>query len=683
MKNSIVLWGSLGLASVLMADSSVYELGRVEINEKSDISKNPSLEIVTQETIRETEAKSVVDALQSVPGIYTDYAGARGETKVRLRGFSSTRVPLYIDGIPIYVPYDHNIDLGRFKTYDIGEIDVSKGYVSPMYGANTMGGAINLVTRRPTKEFEGEVGAGIFSGKGQEQYLTLGTKQELFYGLISASNVQRDYYKLSGDYEEAGHQQGKKRSNSESKDQKVNLKVGYTPNDTDEYSFNYIVQRGEKEQPWFAMERRKNSDGSWKDGSGMYNRNWDWADWDKTSYYLITKTAIKEHYLKTRWYYDTFYNKIFFRGTPGSPTQNIITETSEYDDNTFGGMVEGDLQLAKGHLLKLFVSQKYDNHKDKNYVDSSNTRYADLKDEGKTTSLGAEYSWLMSDQWTWTLGGSYDKNEVTKAEYRNSAGTQILGEFPKYETNAFNPQTILSYKAKEGLTFYGSISKKSNMPTLKDRYSSKFGDYVLNPGLDSERSTTYELGSNWAVNENHYAKTALFLTKTKDYIASYSGVPNSDSTLGCVGANCKQMQNFDQEEHKGVELTLDSYWSDQFKSTLSYVYIDASIEDSQTKDAKYTTDTPDHTLYASVTYSPFYSINITPVVRYESERYLSVDGSDKSTPHTLVDLRVAYRPVKSFEVAAGVKNMFDKNYYISYGYPQEGRNYYLNVRYSF
>ncbi|DAB37169.1 MAG TPA: hypothetical protein CFH80_01005 [Sulfurospirillum cavolei] len=672
MKKQMCLGAMLSLVASSMLLAETFELGKIEVTSEKDISANPSVEVVTSETIKETDAKTVVDALQSTPGVYADYAGARGESKVRVRGFSSNRVPIYVDGIPIYVPYDHNIDLGRFKTYDIGEIDVSKGYVSPMYGANTMGGAINLITKQPTKELEGEVGVGAFSGDGYEEYATMGTKQELYYGLISVSNVSRDYYKISSDYDPAGHQDGHKRSNSESGDKKLNLKVGYTPNSTDEYSFNYIVQRGDKEQPWYASAQGST-------GGGVYNRNWDWKDWDKTSYYIITKTAIGEHFLKTRWYYDEFYNKILFKGTPQTSAQNTVTEISEYDDNTFGGIIEGDIKIADNHLLKLSVSQKYDNHKDI----SSKSSGADLKDESKTLSLGAEYSWQMSDKLTWTLGGSYDKNEVTKAEYRNNAGTRIAGEFPKYDSDAFNPQTILSYQATKDLMFYGSVSQKSNMPTLKDRYSSRFGDYILNPDLDAEQSTTYEIGTDWAFVEDQHAKVALFYTKTKDYIASVSGLTNTNPALGCTGTNCSQMQNFDQEEHKGAEVSLNSQWNEQLRSTLSYTYIDATIEDSKTANAKYTTDTPKHSYYASLTYSPIHSVDITPIVRHEGKRYSNVSGSEESSSYTVADIRVAYRPIKDLELAVGIKNLFDEYYYYNNGYAQEGRNYYANARYSF
>ena len=32
---------------------------------------------------------------------------------------------------------------------------------------------------------------------------------------------------------------------------------------------------------------------------------------------------------------------------------------------------------------------------------------------------------------------------------------------------------------------------------------------------------------------------------------------------------------------------------------------------------------------------------------------------------------------------AGIKNLFDRNYYYTAGYPEAGRNWYLNLRYRF
>lgn len=42
-----------------------------------------------------------------------------------------------------------------------------------------------------------------------------------------------------------------------------------------------------------------------------------------------------------------------------------------------------------------------------------------------------------------------------------------------------------------------------------------------------------------------------------------------------------------------------------------------------------------------------------------------------------------YDVTKHFSVEAGVSNLFDKNYYYHAGYPEEGRVYFSNLKYSF
>ena len=91
-------------------------------------------------------------ALRILPSLIISKSGSRNESTVYLRGFDIRSVPVFMDGIPVYVPYDGYVDLDRFITYDLARIDVSKGFSSMTYGANTIGGAINLIGMKPTHE---------------------------------------------------------------------------------------------------------------------------------------------------------------------------------------------------------------------------------------------------------------------------------------------------------------------------------------------------------------------------------------------------------------------------------------------------------------------------------------------------------------------------------------------------
>ena len=671
--NRVVI-GSLAAAVCLYAQTSVYELGKIEVTDSLDISQNKTSQTVTEETIKETESKTVVEALQTLPGISVLKIGKKNLTEVRLRGFDNRRIPIFIDGIPVYVPYNRETDLGRYTTYDISEISVSKGYVSPMYGPNTLGGAVNVITRKPQRELEGEVGVGVFSGDGHEEFATIGTNQGSFYGLLSISNYQRDYFELSDDFVPAGQEDGGKRENSDSKDFKLNLKVGYTPNDTDEYSFNYIMQRAEKGNPYYASDYRGGDEGS---RFGWRNRNWRWPDWDKTSYYFITKTAFGEHTLKTRLFYDEFYNEIVDYGfLPASKGSTVMNWSSKYDDHSIGANAQFDYKINDSQVLKIALFQKNDYHKDI----SSDNPGMDIKVEGQTQSVGLEHSWKVNDKATWVVGLSYDRNEITKAQYRDET-TGTIGEWGHHETDMVSPQTALYYQLSEETMVYGALGKRSNMPSMSDRYSSGFGDDIPNPNLEAEESMNYEIGVEHTLDNTHLFRSALFFTQTDDYIAR---VENVTPVPGICDADCSQYQNIGQEEHIGVEFSVDSYWNDSLSTNLAYTFIDSDLKKSELPGAKYITGLPEHTLSARVAYSPLPKLTVMPSLRYESERYVDVMVSDPQTDSFVsVDLKVTYQATKELQIAAGVNNVFDEFYYFTEGHPEEGRNYYATVRYQF
>jgi iron complex outermembrane receptor protein len=66
----------------------------------------------------------VATAIDYLPGVVIDHiSSGRNEAGIRVRGFTSRgQVPLYLDGIPVSVPYDGTVDFNRFLTSDIAEI---------------------------------------------------------------------------------------------------------------------------------------------------------------------------------------------------------------------------------------------------------------------------------------------------------------------------------------------------------------------------------------------------------------------------------------------------------------------------------------------------------------------------------------------------------------------------------
>ncbi len=119
---------------------------------------------VTQDDMRQFARNTLDSAVALASGTSISEVGARNETNVWIRGFDRWRVPLYQDGIPIYLPVDDRIDFGRFTTMDIGELQIAKGYASVIDGPGAMGGEINLVSRVVSQPLEAEARGGVDPG---------------------------------------------------------------------------------------------------------------------------------------------------------------------------------------------------------------------------------------------------------------------------------------------------------------------------------------------------------------------------------------------------------------------------------------------------------------------------------------------------------------------------------------
>ena len=203
MKRQIHKW-VLGGVSVLVAGGAgaaqgVFELGTVEVVGSPLPSPDPAESVVKVEDLRRFNRDTLGAAVVLTPGMNLS-RNSRNEDIVYLRGFDVRQVPLFIDGIPAYVPYDGYVDFGRFTTFDLAEIRVAKGAASLLYGPNTLGGAINLVSRKPKNSLEGDLKAGVGGGGLQTYAVNVGSNQGLWYFQLGATYSDRKWYPLSSDY---------------------------------------------------------------------------------------------------------------------------------------------------------------------------------------------------------------------------------------------------------------------------------------------------------------------------------------------------------------------------------------------------------------------------------------------------------------------------------------------------
>jgi iron complex outermembrane receptor protein len=138
--------------------------------EESLINVPISVTAVTGDAMQLANKRTVGDIAAAVPGLNINSDGIN-RAFVSIRGIGTALqagvqpgVGLFQDGI--YQPYTSFVNN---PTLDVARIEVLRGPQGTLYGKNTLGGAINVITREPTATLEGSVYAtGSFEDDGLE-----------------------------------------------------------------------------------------------------------------------------------------------------------------------------------------------------------------------------------------------------------------------------------------------------------------------------------------------------------------------------------------------------------------------------------------------------------------------------------------------------------------------------------
>jgi iron complex outermembrane receptor protein len=684
------------------ADSGIFTLGQITVTGARDNQESPvGTAVLDREQLWDFSKDGVAEALSLIPGVASTLVsgpGRRNESGISLRGFDGTRVLLTMDGIRLFLPADNRIDYGRFLTPDLAEIQVSKGYVSVVNGPDGMGGAINLVTRKPVKAFEGELRYSALLGRsgqhdGDVWYANLGGKQEKFYWQASFQQRDIDGWRLSGDYRPEldpaapNYQAGGVRNFSDSEDWRGNLKFGFTPNATDEYSLNYVKQSGEKHR---AAPVRGNDD---VQGSGANIRVWDWPEWDTTSLYFLSNTQLDaKTYLKTRAYYNTFDNTLsFYTTAPGGGNRyGTLTNDSVYDDNARGFSVELGTEHFAQQTLKTSVHYRRDEHVEWNTNRGNAAATNNNPPEPKQSNVESIWSVALEDTWHVTpefdlIGGiSYDRRSPKKAE---DFTANAMVHYPTADKSATNYQAAAIWRYRPGGKAHFAVSDRTRFPTIAERYSTRFGNASSNANLDPERATNIELGIEDNLAPGVRGSAAIFHSKVKDYIQT---VPVDLNGNGVLENNENQNQNVGTAKIKGLELGIAASVLPTLEVGGNYSWIDTDITapPGTTTPYRYLA-TPKNKGFIYARWTPTNKWSIVPSYEVADKRWSNQVGgvpgptTVKTGSYELLNLKVEYRIVRDWTVAFAANNLLDKNYELSAGYPSQGRNFLLSTRYQF
>lgn len=149
---SVFLWPVISVASATVA-GALETIVVTGTRQETPLLETPvATEVIDGERLRAIGAENAAEALATHPGVQLERSF--NGTTVQLQGLSASRVLVLIDGQRQTGKVGEAIDLSRIAAERIERIEIVKGAASALYGADAVGGVINVITKRAKRGVE-------------------------------------------------------------------------------------------------------------------------------------------------------------------------------------------------------------------------------------------------------------------------------------------------------------------------------------------------------------------------------------------------------------------------------------------------------------------------------------------------------------------------------------------------
>lgn len=107
--------------------------------------------LITADDIKKSDATNIQDLLtEELPGLEFGYAMSQ-ETSLNMSGFGGNAILFLVDGERLAGETMDNVDYNRLNIENVGQVEIVKGASSALYGANAVGGVVNLISRESSE----------------------------------------------------------------------------------------------------------------------------------------------------------------------------------------------------------------------------------------------------------------------------------------------------------------------------------------------------------------------------------------------------------------------------------------------------------------------------------------------------------------------------------------------------
>ncbi len=705
---------------------------------EQELKQAPGVSIITAEDIQKRPpVNDISDIVRKMPGVNltgNSASGSRGNNRqIDLRGMGPENTLILIDGKPVTsrnaVRYtrsgerDTRGDSNWVPAEQVERIEVLRGPAAARYGSGSMGGVVNIITKRPTNEFHGSLTAFTNLPEDDAEGMTKRTNFSLsgplteslsfrVYGNLNKTDADDSDINLGHTDVAAGSSLAAGREGVRNKD--INGLLSWALDERQTLDFEAGFSR---QGNIYAGDVGTGATDSQVPGSiisslighetnTLYRQSYSvthHGDWD------FGTSRVTAQYENTR-------NNRFLEGQTGSVDGDISADadksTSTYDSYLIDGQLDIPLELAVQQVLTLGAEwnrQELDDPSTLNRAIGSGWSALPNSDAGsRSTRMDATLMAVYAE----------DNIELTR-DWILTPGLR-LDHHDQFGSN-WSPSLNTSYKLTEEVTLKGGIARAFKAPNLYQSnpnylYRSNGngcaagtqasgGCYVLgNANLDPETSINKELGISF-VRDGWSAGITYFRNDYDNKIVSSNVVTGTVINPGNPSqfAGILQWDNASDAVVKGWEGNIGIPLLGVAGEILSWNTNFTYMQDNKDGDGNPLSVVPEYTVNTMLDWQVNPQLSLSLTGTYYGKQEPRVINPTRDTivtaenellerdPYHIWGVGGTYRVNDNLSFGAGINNMFDKRLYregagTSAGantYNEPGRSFYASVTTSF
>ncbi len=507
---------------------------------------------ISGDALQRQQAYSVREVAQFTPGLNINSDGV-GRAFVSIRGVGTTLIDTVQPGVGIFIDgiYQPNTSYLNSPLVDVERVEVLRGPQGTLFGNNTLGGAINVITRQPSDSYTFR-GNAVLAGPDDFRALSASASGPIVEGLLQA-RVGVAYTERDGFQENtlAGGDLNPLTQES------ANATIRFTPTEWATFTVNanwdrvrgantpYIGSPGPGEVVFDGPTNQNNRARITYEGINLR------GDFDADSLNTTITAVLAYNEREQRASNDGDFGPVDFLRTSG--TNELETTTGELRfDTTWNDRVSS--------LVGVFASRYTTESRGlTTIVPLSRSVPSAGTSEAEVRAIFGTVFVELAPRLDLAVGLRYDEQELN-ASTAVTAGT--------YEAEELQPRVTLTYEATEQLNIYGSIARGF-------RGGGQNGPGAPNLIYEGDSVWTYELGAKFQSADRRLTlDTAVFFNDYSDFIGQNALAP-STTGAGFVAINL----NTGDVETYGFEA--EGVWrpTDQLRFNAALTLLHARIVD--------------------------------------------------------------------------------------------------------